>query len=135
MPTPTYFPGFSTFTYLPKQHGRLTKNAVKSSERIFICARLHQHQETSHSNETTSLFLCSVALSFLFFFRSFSYSRSFAPVSVSLTALYKCFSCLRNRSICLQSLWLPCLHRSFSKLPHTFQLGPPSAATDTGKQY
>lgn len=81
----------------------------------------------------------SSAFSFFAFFLSPSlfpsYSCSFAPLSVSPSALYKCFSCLRNRTICLQSLWLPCLHRSFSRLPHTFQLGPPSAATDMGKQY
>lgn len=50
-------------------------------------------------------------------------------------ALYKCCSCLRNRSACLQSLRLPRLHRSFSSLSHTFQLGPPSAAADAAKQY
>lgn len=99
--------------------------------------QLHEHLESSRTVECNDWLYFFRSVSFFLFFLSPAFPRScsFAPLSVSLSALYKCFSCLRNRSICLQSLWLPCLHRSFSRLPHTFQLGPPSAATDTGKQY
>lgn len=129
--TPAVIPKQNVDSLLASQgnRARMETTALTLGDRKQT-GRLHFSPDLTKTHMPQPCHFCSLVASF----RAFPLSHLLVPLR-SPPALYKCCSCRRNHSVCLQSLRLPRLHRSFSSRSHTFQLGPPSAAAAAAKQY